>query len=419
MGSGETPSCRPLGRNLVVCIVSHTGLWQRETIYKNIILKCCRVWLSIIYHFISFGKYRMTMTYILSFFMIMLVFSIGWYIFKKYKILDRPGADLKWVRGPVPTLMWIFAYISLILVVLVLFPDTFTDKVFMGLILGVLPIILVELVEELWYMWKLKFRVPQWVRLLAHIWWAILAVYIWDIWAGQEFVYWDFVWKIPQWFFVIFFVIWSMLCINAINRIDGINGQASGVSAIGFLTIFLLIKFVVMKVYTTFTNRDLLVLVSNLSLILFFIALISTIVEFKPFGLLRDVWIMFFGFSLAYLSVVWWAKIGTLVVALSLVIFDALWVWLYRIFILKKNPMKWDYTHIHHRLMWLGRNRWEVRAFVWIWSLVMMILMLMQEWNRLHKIIIFVMMALIFFGVNWYIFLIKKKPCGLQGLKKD
>jgi UDP-GlcNAc:undecaprenyl-phosphate GlcNAc-1-phosphate transferase len=362
---------------------------------------------------------RMTMTYILSFFMIALVFAIGWYLFKKYKILDRPGADLKWVRWPVPTLMWIFAYLSLILVVLVLFPDMFSNRIFLGLILWVLPIILVELVEELGYMWKVNFRVPQIIRLLAHIWWAILAVYIWDIWAWQEFVYWDFVWKIPQWFFVIFFVIWSMLCINAINRIDGINGQASGVSAIWFLTIFLLIKFVVMKVYTTFTNWDVLVLVSDLSLILFFVSLISTIVEFKPFGLLRDVWIMFFGFSLAYLSVVWWAKIGTLVVALSLVIFDALWVWLYRIFVLKKNPMKWDYTHIHHRLMWLGWSRWEVRAFVWIWSLVMMILMLMQEWNRLHKIIIFAMMALIFFGVNAYIFLVKKKPCGLQGLKKD
>ena len=369
--------------------------------------------------FISFAMLRMTMTYILSFFMIALVFFIGRYCFKKWKVLDRPGADLKGVRWPVPTLMWLFAYVSLILVVLVLFPETFSNKIFLGLILWILPIILVEFVEELGYMWKIKFRVPQIVRLLAHIWWAILAVYIWNIWAGQEFVYGDFVWKIPQWFFVIFFVIWSMLCINAINRIDGINGQASGVSAIWFLTIFLLIKFVVMRVYTTFTNRDILVLVSNLSLILFFISLISTIVEFKPFGLLRDVGIMFFGFALAYLSVVWWAKIGTLVVALSLVIFDSIWVGLYRIFVLKKNPMKWDYTHIHHRLMWLGRSRWEVRAFVRIRSLVMMILMLMQEWNRLNKLIIFVMMALIFFGVNAYVFFVKKKPCGLQGLKKD
>jgi hypothetical protein len=35
------------------------------------------------------------------------------------------------------------------------------------------------------------------------------------------------------------------------------------------------------------------------------------------------------------------------------------------------------------------------------------------------KIIIFVMMALIFFGVNFYVFIIKKVPCGLQNLKKD
>lgn len=368
-----------------------------------------------IYNFII----QMILNYILSFCLVVIVFILWLFVFKKCKILDRPGADLKWVRWPVPTLMWIFAYLSLILVILMFFPDMFSNKLFLGLILWVLPIIIVELIEELWYMWRLKFRIPQRIRLLAHIWWAILAVYVWWIWEWQELVFWDFVWKFPQWIFVIFFVIWSMLCINAINWIDGINGQASGVSAIWFLTIYLLIKFVVMKVYTTFTNRDILVLVSNLSLILFFISLISTIIEFKPFWLLRDVWIMLFWFSLSYLSVAWWAKIGTLVVALSLVIFDAIWVGLYRIFILKKNPMKWDYTHIHHRLMWLGWSRWEVRAFVWIWSLVMMILMLMQSGNRLNKIVIFVMMALIFFGVNAYIFLIKKKPCGLQGLKKD
>ena len=60
---------------------------------------------------------------------------------------------------------------------------------------------------------------------------------------------------------------------------------------------------------------------------------------------------MFYGFALAYLSVVGGAKIGTLIVALSLVIFDAVWVGLRRIFIVKKNPLKGDYTHLHHRLM--------------------------------------------------------------------
>ncbi len=353
------------------------------------------------------------------FLLIFVIFVVWLYFFKKAWILDRPWADLKWVRGSVPTLMWIFAYVSFVLVIWLFFPEIFGNNIFLWLALWVLPILFVELIEELWYMKRISFRIPQIVRLLAHIWWAILAVYIGWIWIWQEILIWDFVWQIPQYIFVWFFVIWAMLCINAINRIDGINWQASGVSAIWFLTIFLLIKFVVMKSYTDFNNRDVLVLVSNMSLVLFFVSLISTWVEFKPLWLLRDIWIMFFGFSIAYLSVVGGAKIWTLVVALSLVMFDAIWVWVYRILVLKKNPMKWDYTHIHHRLLWMKRSREEVRVFVWVWSLMMMVLMLLQWTNRIGKIMIFVMMALIFFGVNFYIFIIKKIPCGLQGLKKD
>lgn len=358
------------------------------------------------------------MNYIFSLILILVLFFVGWYIFKKCNLLDRPGADLKWVRWPVPTLMWVFAYISFILAMILFFPGVVSNNIFWWLVFGVLPIFLVELVEELWYMGRLKFRTPQIVRLLAHIWWAMIAVYVGWIWIGQEILIWNFVWQIPQYVFVIFFVIWAMLCINAVNWIDWINSQASWVSAIWFLTIFLLIKFVVMRHYTEFNNWDILVLVSNMSLILFFISLVSTVIEYKPLWLLRDVWIMFFGFSLAYLSVVWWAKIWTLIVALSLVIFDAIRVGLYRILILKKNPMKGDFTHIHHRLLWLKWTRSEVRAFVWIWSFLMMVLMLMQSANRINKIVIFVMMAMIFFGVNYYIFVVKKVQCGLD-IKKD
>lgn len=359
------------------------------------------------------------MTYILLLIFVFVLFLWWRFLFKKLHILDRPGPDLKWVRWPVPTLMWIFAYLWFILSVLFFYPDMFWNNIFLWLILWVLPILVVEFVEELGYMWVLKIRIPQILRLLIHILSAILAVYIGWIGVWFEFIVWDMVLQVPQYLFVVFFVLWSMLCINAINWIDGVNGQASGVSAIWFLTIFLLIKFVVMRYYTEFNNWDILVIVSNLSFVLFVVSLVSTYIEFKPLWLLRDVGIMFFGFSLAYLSVVWWAKIWTLIVALSLVIFDAVWVWLYRIFILKKNPMKWDYTHIHHRLLWMNRTRSEVRAFVWIWSLIMMVLMLMQSANRLNKIIIFLMMFIVFFGVNYYLFVIKKIPCGLKGLNKN
>ena len=100
----------------------------------------------------------------------------------------------------------------------------------------------------------------------------------------------------PQRLLAIFFALWAILCINAINRFDGIYAQASGVSSIGFLTIFLLIQYVVFKEYTSFSevNMHILLFVKNISFVLFVISLVSTVVEYKPLGLVRDVGIMFF-----------------------------------------------------------------------------------------------------------------------------
>jgi hypothetical protein len=42
----------------------------------------------------------------------------------------------------------------------------------------------------------------------------------------------------------------------------------------------------------------------------------------------------------------------------------------------------------------------------------------MQGTNRLHKLILFVLMALLFFGINAYLFLYKKLPYGLPEKKE-
>ncbi len=344
---------------------------------------------------------------------------IGLKLFRWLKILDKPGNDLKNTRKPVPTIQGVFVYLGFFITVAILFPHYLHNNLFWGLLFGSLPIVIFELLEELNYIGKIKFKIPPSLRLVGHLAGALLAVWIGAIWP-QEIILNGNVFVIPQWLLALGFVGRSILCINAINRFDGIYAQASGVSSIGFLTIFLLIQFVVFKHYTNFTevNMNTLMFVKNISFVLFCISLVATVVEYKPLGLVRDVGIMFFWFSLAYLSVVGWAKIGTLIVALSLVIFDAVWVWLWRIFVMKKSPLKGDYTHLHHRLLGLGRTRKEVRGFVWIRSIIMMIFILIQWTDRLNKIVIFTVMALVFFGVNWYIFLVKKIPCGLD-LKKN
>lgn len=361
---------------------------------------------------ISFTFFSSRMQYVLMIVIPLLIAIVGLLLFRKFHILDRPGSDLKNTRKPVPTLQGVFVILGVIVTIALMFPSYFSNPLFLGLVIPGLLIGGVELLEELSYLGKMP-KIPPIVRLFVHCGAAFLAVWIAGLW-NQELIVADVVYHIPNWLFTIAFLGWTMFCINAINRFDGIYAQGSGISAIWFLTLFLLIKWVVFQHYESFPNLDALLFVQNMAFLLFVISMIYTLIEYKPLGLVRDVGIMFFGFAIAYLSVLWGAKIGTLIVALSLPIFDAIWVGLWRIFVLKKNPLHGDYTHFHHRLMGIGFSRGETRAFIWIFSLIMMILMLMQWANRIHKIIIFVMMASLFFGINRYLFCYKKLPYGLQ-----
>ena len=121
--------------------------------------------------------------------------------------------------------------------------------------------------------------------------------------GNQELIFAGTVYYIPQWLFSIAFLIRTMFCINAINRFDGIYAQGSGVSAIGFFTLFALIKWVVFRSYDSFPNLEVLLFVQNMSFILFVISLVYAVIEYKPLGLVRDVGIMVFGFAIAYLAV--------------------------------------------------------------------------------------------------------------------
>jgi len=339
-------------------------------------------------------------------------------LFRKLNILDKPWKDLKWTRKPVPTMQWIVVYLIFLIIIALFFPEMWTNNLLLWFLAWWTLIVIVEIITELEYIWKIKFKIPARARFLVHLIAACLALYI--SWIHDfEFVIWWNVIVLPQWVLYIAFAIRSTFVTNAVNWIDGINAQWNWILTIWFFTIFWLIQWVVLPSYTEYTNYDTLIFVQELSLVLAIISLVYTVIEFKPRALIRDIWTMFLAFGLAYLSVLWGTKIWTLIVALSLVIFDAIWIIFYRIFILKRSPMQWDYKHMHHRLLRLWWTRWEVRAFVRIRSIVMMILMLMQWTNRMNKIIIFLIMALLFFWVNVYLFLIKKLPCWQDDKKED
>lgn len=351
--------------------------------------------------------------YIGSAILCIMVAIFGIEVFTKWKILDKPGPDVPSRKG-VPNMQGIFLILGFVGSMLIFFPEYMQQKEFLGLLFGGLLIGAVETIDTivgLNYKGLKTKGLNKKIRVFVQIIAALIAMFVGGI-NIDTFTIGGLTIGVPFIIAAIIIIVWFSGFMNAINWIDGVNWLSSGISTIGFLTIYLLLQQVVFPSYPTMSlaNLTTLSMITNVAFVMTILGIIYTTIEYKPIGRLRDIGTMFLGFTLAYLALLGGAKIGTILVALSLPIFDAIWVFINRIFIMKKSPLKGDYTHIHYRLLTLGRNRSEIRWFVRGRSLFFMTIILLQWTDRTAKIIIFIMMAIIFFGVNIYLFWVKKMP---------
>lgn len=338
-----------------------------------------------------------------------IIIPFWWLILsKKLWIIEHKKRADYYKRLPVPNAQWIALWLTLVICIILLWRN-FINNTYV--------IIYIWAITVLWIISTIDLfkSIPSWIRLLIQLsLFSIIVIYGWVSIetvriAGNDIT-------ILSWIGIISSIIWFGLCTNAINRFDGIQGQSSGVTSIGAFALWGVVSFIVLPSYETLTPEIInqLEITKIIALSLGLVSLIYTYIEYKPLWLVRDIWTTIYGFSLAYLALLWWAKVWILVVTLSLVIFDAIWVTINRIFILKKNPFKGDYTHLHHRLIANGRTRSEVRRFVWIWSSIMTVLMILQWTSSINKRIILIMMAILFFWVNIYLFWIKKLPTEMR-----
>lgn len=345
----------------------------------------------------------------------LITISAWWRYFCKYfQILDKPGPDVP-KRDRVPTIQGVGVMLCFIFGIIYLYQiwslQDLMHPSFYGLYLWAGLIFLVTLCDEMGRIFSAKLRVSSKIRLLVQILVWVIAFSLSNVWIYSIPLPWLENIVLSDGLALVMTIAWFVLYMNAINWFDGVYGLASGVATIGFWMMFGLLLLVVFPSYALVDQLQISIL-SNTMYIALLLAMIGSlymVIEYKPWGLLRDVWTMLFGFLLAYISLVGGAKIGSMIVVLALPIFDAVWVIVDRLR-QKKNPMQGDYSHLHYRLMALGRDRHEVRWFIRWYSFVMMVLMLLQGTDKMGKLIIFVMMFLIFFGVNMYLFWIKKLP---------
>lgn len=359
------------------------------------------------------------MNWILLWLLVSILIQIWWvWLFGKWNILDKPGPDVP-ARNRVPTLQWVIWIIAIVVWLLISWnSELFTNQSFAWLRIWWTLIFLITMSDELGRIVDRRLRVWALARLIVQVWASMLA---W--WLSYEalFPIWIFGYEIEGILWFIILVWWFLLFINAINWFDGVYALSTWVASIWFRTIALLIPFVVVPAFPEITASKLSLLTDTTLIAVFFgvITIVGACIEFKPWWLMRDVGTMTIGFALAYLSLVWGAKIWTLIVVLALPLMDAARVILDRLIRRKTNPMKGDFTHLHYRLMALWRSRTEVRISIWVASICFAILMLLQWTNSINKLIIFGMAVILFFGVNMYLFWIKGITAEYTRVKKS
>lgn len=350
---------------------------------------------------------------ILQFALCLIIIYIWRFWFKKFWILDRPGKDIP-PRDPVPNFQWIWTVLAFLAVVAVFFPDYIYQTKILWMLVWVVLLFFLSIWDDFrGYFNKLKWR-PASVRLVLQLIIIAISIYISGIYSDLN-IFWI---QIPVVISFVFGVFWIAMFINSINRFDGYNlGISSIVSTVWFVTIYILVKFIILPWFVGQNISDIYILnaVANLSLVLWFLSVCSFVMEFKPSGVIRDVGIMFYGFCLWYLSLAGGAKVGMLLTALWLPLLDSIWTVINRIFVMKKSPMKWDWTHLHYRLLALWWSKNEIRSFVFLWSMFFMNIGIMQGLDRVNKFVIFFWMAALFFGINIYMYWYKKIPFEYKG----
>lgn len=321
--------------------------------------------------FLSFG-----ISAVLSLISAICLTSLMFWLFRRWGIVDKPHLyPHEEGRGPLPYPGGIVLVLNLLLWspwILQSVAESDIKKTLYVLVAGLLTSLIMAWDDQrrtLHPLFRLSFQIALWAFFGLT---AIKIGYVSNIFGGIisldtfEALQWTVAGKTLYFIPLMATIIWYVLVMNAINWSD--NGRAM-TSSVSLVTLIILAGLS-LKLYltdTTIASQN-----NSLFVLSFLVILIPTLFVFWRFDVRRacivgDAGTMFLGFMIATLSIVSGGKIATASIVLGIYFIDAFYVILGRIRA-GKNPMKWDLTHLHHRMAEQGIDYRMQRHIVMILS---------------------------------------------------
>lgn len=303
-----------------------------------------------IHLFLSGISFRWLFLLVFSFLLTFLLTPLVRSLATRLRVMDIPDQRKIHTR-PIPLLGGLAIYVSYVMTVFFNFSFSIELK---GVILGGTIILLVGLLDDLK-------KLPATMKLVSQIaaTGAVMACgvkldFLPNNWWGNGGE-------------LILTVIWMVGIANAVNFFDGMDGLATGLTAISALSFFVVAQL---------TDQDYL---GYLTIALAGSCLGFLRFNFKPASIfLGDTGSTFLGFTLAGIAVMGgWAEhnpkvaLSLPILVLSVFIFDMVYITVARVLNGKvKNFREWiEYTgkdHLHHRLVSLGFSEIQTVLFIYL-----------------------------------------------------
>lgn len=337
----------------------------------------------------------------------LLCLYFGSKLFYAWNILDNPKKYNK-KRAPIPYGIWIIFFLCFI-IASYFFVD-YNYKLGLIWIFGfvITGLSFVDDLFDISAKVRLCFQIAIWaviwitsikIGYISNVFWGIIDLETYFITFMDIKIY-----LVP----LLFTIIWYVFVFNALNWSDGISGNTSGISIISFFILFLLglILFWRDNYIEGIKNAE---FIMQISIILVGILIPYWYFDIKEKVLMWDSGTMFLGFMLATLAIIAGWKIATVLVVFWVYSVDAVYVIANRI-AQKKSPLKWDFTHLHHRLEAVGLTHNQI---LWvIYSLCFFFWLSALFLDRTGKIIVFGIIIILVGCIN------KIVESVLTGIKK-